>query len=109
MGLSIFVLRCVSMWSCGPLLGSVIADYTPKTTRGRWKAATSVIQASWSGSAWFGGILLDNLGFGPTFVITACMQATVLPIWFTLIPIVAKESEILAAASSTDNLSTALT
>lgn len=109
--LTIYVVRCVSQWSFGALMGSVIADYTPKASRGRWKALTSVLQASWSGSAGIGGWLIDSVGFGPTFVITACFQAPAPLIWFALLPLVAKESEILAAAdaaSSTNNLSTAL-
>merc|ERR1711923_133801 len=40
--LTIYVVRCVSQWSTGPQFGSVIADYTPKSTRGRWKALASV-------------------------------------------------------------------
>merc|ERR1719498_1000795 len=33
--LPIFLMRCVSQWSCGALMGSVIADYTPKAQRAR--------------------------------------------------------------------------
>merc|ERR1712100_530117 len=96
-------LRCVSQWSPSALMGSVIADYTPKATRGRWKALTAINGATWSGSAALGGWLLDTLGFGPTFLITACMQALVLPSWCALTPLVAKESEILAAAAGIDD------
>jgi len=97
--LAIYVTRCVSQWSTGAQFGSVIADYTPKATRGRWKALTSICAASWSGSAAFGGWMINKLGFGPTFVITAIMQASVIPVWAILLPLVARESEILAAAA----------
>lgn len=106
--LSIYVLRCVSQWSPSALMGSVVADYTPKATRGRWKALTSIASTTWSGSAVLGGWLLDHVGFGPTFLITACMQATVLPIWWALAPLVATESEILAAAADVDTLAASM-
>eukprot|EP00929_Paragymnodinium_shiwhaense_P101052 TRINITY_DN6380_c1_g1_i1.p1 TRINITY_DN6380_c1_g1~~TRINITY_DN6380_c1_g1_i1.p1 ORF type:complete len:490 (+),score=48.32 TRINITY_DN6380_c1_g1_i1:138-1607(+) len=109
--LTIFITRCVSQWSTGAQFGSVIADYTPKATRGRWKALTSICAASWSGSAAFGGWMINALGFGPTFVITALMQASVIPIWALLLPLIAKESEILAASTpsgAADSLETAL-
>lgn len=70
-------------WSCTPLLGSIIADYTPKAwhggdlspgipghllsqrrrrqaTRGRWKALSSVAVVGWSGSAAVGGWLIET-------------------------------------------------
>lgn len=95
--LPIFMLRCSIQWSCGALMGSVIADYTPKAQRGRWKALGSITAMGWSGSAAVGGWLIDNFGYGPTFVITGCFQAAVIPMWCLLLPLVAKESELLAA------------
>lgn len=97
--LPIFLLRCVIQWSNGALLGSVIADYTPKATRGRWKALSSIIGTTWSGSAAVGGFLIDRYGFGWTFVITGCFQASCLPLWCLITPLVAKESELLASAA----------
>eukprot|EP00409_Alexandrium_fundyense_P006844 CAMPEP_0195048144 /NCGR_PEP_ID=MMETSP0347-20130606/43642_1 /TAXON_ID=2932 /ORGANISM="Alexandrium fundyense, Strain CCMP1719" /LENGTH=38 /DNA_ID= /DNA_START= /DNA_END= /DNA_ORIENTATION= len=38
------------MWSTGALKGSVIADYTPKSQRARWKALESITAMGWSGS-----------------------------------------------------------
>lgn len=96
----IFMLRCSIMWSCSALRGSVIADYTPKSQRGRWKALESVTAASWSGSAAVGGFLIDRFGYGPTFAITGFFQATVIPMWIVLSPLIAKESELLAAAQA---------
>jgi len=96
--LPIFVLRCTIQWSCSALMGSVIADYTPKAQRGRWKALGSVTAMGWSGSAALGGWLIDSFGYGLTFVITGCLQATVLPMWCSIVPLVAKESELMKAA-----------
>jgi len=95
--LPIFLLRCSSMWGASPLLGSIIADYTPKAQRGRWKALSSITAMGWSGSAALGGALIDQFGYGLTFVITASMQSLALPTFCLLLPLVAKESELLAA------------
>jgi len=92
--LPIFLTRCTCQWSCTPLLGSIIADYTPKATRGRWKALSSISVAGWSGSAAVGGWLIDQTGFGSTFVITGCIQAFSIPTLCLLLPLVAKESEL---------------
>lgn len=97
--LTLFVVRCTSVWSVSALLGSIMADYTPKAERARWKALSSVTAAGWSGSAMIGGWLIDRYGFAVTFVITGALQATMIPLWLVLVPLVAKESEILDAAA----------
>ncbi|CAE6946063.1 TDRD1 [Symbiodinium sp. CCMP2592] len=99
--LPVFLLRCCSMWGASPLLGSIIADYTPKAQRGRWKALGSITAMGWSGSAAVGGALIDHFGYGITFAITGCMQSLALPTMCSLMPLVAKESELLAAAERT--------
>ncbi|CAE7469707.1 TDRD1 [Symbiodinium natans] len=99
--LPLFLLRCCSQWSASPLLGSIIADYTPKAQRGRWKALSSIAATGWSGSAAIGGVLIDHFGYGLTFAITGCLQSFALPILCSLMPLVAKESELLAAAERT--------
>ncbi|CAE7727934.1 TDRD1 [Symbiodinium necroappetens] len=99
--LPVFLLRCSSMWGAFPLLGSVIADYTPKAQRGRWKALGSITAMGWSGSAAVGGALIDHFGYGITFAITGCLQSLALPTMCSLMPLVAKESELLAAADRT--------
>lgn len=100
--LPIFMLRCSIQWSMGALMGSILADYTPKAQRGRWKALGSVTVMGWSGSAAVGGWLIDTFGYGATFIITGCFQATVIPLWCMLVPLVAKESDVLAAAAAAD-------
>merc|ERR1712037_627695 len=86
------------MWSVGALEGSVVADYTPKATRGRWKALNSVTGLGFSGSAALGGWIIDAYGYGPCFVITACFQALSVPLLLSLWNVVAMESEIADAA-----------
>jgi len=97
--LPIFFARCTIMWSCGALGGSVVADYTPKDQRGRWKALQSITSMGWSGSAMLGGYLIDRYGYGVTFIMTAAFQATVLPLWCALLPMIAKESEFETSAT----------
>lgn len=93
----LFILRCTMMWSTGPLQGSIVADYTPKSTRARWKALNSVTAAGWSGSAAVGGWLIDQYGYGPCFVITAIFQAISIPFLIILLPHVAKETDLADA------------
>jgi len=99
----LFMLRCSMMWSTGPLKASVVADYTPKSERARWKALATISAVGWSSSAALGGLLIDRFGFGVTFMVTSFLQATVMPLWILLSPIVAKESELLAADEVPDS------
>jgi MFS family permease len=99
----VFIARCTGMWSISALLGSVLADYTPKATRARWKALASITSFGWSGSAAFGGWLIDRFGFSYTFVITGFFQASVIPVWCLLVPLIAKESEILATEAPAES------
>eukprot|EP00928_Gymnodinium_smaydae_P055449 TRINITY_DN38990_c0_g1_i1.p1 TRINITY_DN38990_c0_g1~~TRINITY_DN38990_c0_g1_i1.p1 ORF type:complete len:490 (+),score=100.30 TRINITY_DN38990_c0_g1_i1:91-1560(+) len=93
----LFVVRCTLMWSCSALKGSVVADYTPKSTRGRWKALSSITAMGWSGSAAVGGWLIDKYGYGDCFVITSLFQALAIPMLVVLLPHVAKETELTKA------------
>merc|ERR1712032_1600220 len=96
----LFLTRCTSTWSTGSLISSIMADYTPKAERARWKALDTVAAVGFSSSAALGGYLIDQYGYGLTFVLTGCFQATVMPLWILLTPVVAKESELLAAAEA---------
>jgi len=93
----LFLMRCSMMWSVNPLQNAIKADYTIKSQRARWKAIDTVSAVGFSGSAALGGFLIDRFGYGLTFVITGWFQATVIPLWILLSPLVAKESELLAA------------
>mmetsp|Transcript_54315 Transcript_54315/g.151218 ORF Transcript_54315/g.151218 Transcript_54315/m.151218 type:complete len:228 (+) Transcript_54315:823-1506(+) len=95
--LPLFVVRCTVMWSTSALKGSVVADYTPKSQRGRWKALNSISAVGWSGSATVGGWLIDHYGYGPCFIITACFQALAVPLLAVLRPLVAKETDLSSA------------
>ena len=59
----------------GALTQSIMNDYAPKKTRGRWNALDSVRAVGWSGSAAVGGFLVDKYGYQRSFIITACATA----------------------------------
>jgi MFS family permease len=92
--LPLFTVRCTAMWSVSALQGSIVADYTPKATRGRWKALNSVTSLGWSGSAAVGGWLIDSYGYDVCFILTACFQGIAIPLFCLLLPHVAKESDL---------------
>ena len=48
--------------------------FASQETRARWNSIDGVLIFGWSGSALLGGILVDSIGFGSTFCITALMQ-----------------------------------
>lgn len=55
----------------GALTQSIMNDYAPKKTRGRWNALDSVRAIGWSGSAALGGWLVDHYGYEISFFATA--------------------------------------
>lgn len=71
----IMILRSACNNCCYPLQKSLLMDYVPKETRGRWNSLDSVLAFGWCGSAVAGGFLLDAYGFDSTFCITATFQA----------------------------------
>mmetsp|Transcript_10910 Transcript_10910/g.32698 ORF Transcript_10910/g.32698 Transcript_10910/m.32698 type:complete len:477 (-) Transcript_10910:470-1900(-) len=57
-----------------PLMRSVLMDNVPKRMRARFNALESVKSFSWSGSAVFGGLMIQKYGFQHTFLITAGLR-----------------------------------
>jgi MFS family permease len=106
--LPLFIFRCFCMWSTMALQGSVVADYTPKSQRGRWKALNSVTALGWSGSAAVGGWLIDKYGYGFCFISTACLQALSIPLLCMLMPHVANELDLRARLDVADAKQTPL-
>ncbi|KAH9259148.1 hypothetical protein BASA81_002768 [Batrachochytrium salamandrivorans] len=87
----IYVARTVLMNATAPLHKSILMDHCPKSTRGRWNAADSIVTFGWSGSAFLGGILADAHGFGFSFLITAALQFVGFLLLFALVPLVRDE------------------
>jgi len=96
----LFITRFVFMNSSNALQYSITADYTPKNMRARFMALSSISMFSWSGSAFVGGWLIDQYGYGPCFVITALFQGCAIPFFFIIYPHVAKETTLTDAVEA---------
>jgi len=69
--LVVFLLRGGFANSTSPIDRSILMDFTPSSQRGRWNAVQSFTSMTWSGSAFFGGLLADSHDYRFTFLITA--------------------------------------
>jgi len=85
------------MNSCPGIRKSVLMDFVPKSSRGKWNAVDGVTQFGWSGSAFIGGLLIDKYGYGYTFLITAVLQFTGISILIPLIYILPPERKVSSA------------
>ncbi len=54
------------------LLGQSLCDM--QGSRARWNSLDGVLIFGWSGTALLGGMLIDKIGFGGTFCLTALVQ-----------------------------------
>ena len=70
----LYLVRSWLMNCTAGLTKSVLNDYVPKKSRGRWNSLESINSFSWSGSAMLGGFLIDSYGYRTTFMITASLQ-----------------------------------
>ena len=48
--------------------------YDMQGSRARWNSLDGVLIFGWSGTALLGGVLIDKIGFGGTFCLTALVQ-----------------------------------
>eukprot|EP00756_Hemistasia_phaeocysticola_P018858 Hpha_TRINITY_DN15624_c4_g4::TRINITY_DN15624_c4_g4_i1::g.99228::m.99228 len=64
---------------CRPLKKSILMDHVPRSERAKWNSVDSVTRFGWSGSAVFGGLIVDKWGYGASFLVTACFQ--VVSVW----------------------------
>ena len=67
----VWALRTAIMNSTGALTRSILMDNVPTQERAKWSALESVNFAGWSGSAAFGGFLVDWAGIEINFYVTA--------------------------------------
>lgn len=72
----LYLCRTSIINSTYPLEESILMDTCPASQRSRWKSLESISQFGWCGSAALGGVLCDHHGYGFTFLVTACIQAT---------------------------------
>ncbi len=71
---TIWVLRTAIINSTGALTRSILMDYVPSSERAKWSALESVNFFGWSGSAAFGGYLVDWVGIEVNFYVTALVS-----------------------------------
>eukprot|EP00891_Asterochloris_glomerata_P001821 jgi/Astpho2/1821/Aster-00353 len=69
----IYCVRTSLINASYPLQKSILMDFVPKEKRGMWNSFESLFVLGWSGSAVFGGIMLER-GFAFTFSTTALLQ-----------------------------------
>lgn len=93
----LFIGRMAFMNGVNAIQYSITADYTPKSQRARFMALQSIAGFSWSGSAFVGGWLIDQYGYGPCFVITSIFQGCAIPFFFLMYAHVATESDLTDA------------
>ena len=76
----IYLVRTALMNSTGPLQQSVLMDFVPKKSRGKWNSAASISSFGWCGSAALGGMLVDRcaLWYPPAFRALPLSPSTVL-------------------------------
>mmetsp|Transcript_5899 Transcript_5899/g.6783 ORF Transcript_5899/g.6783 Transcript_5899/m.6783 type:complete len:371 (-) Transcript_5899:77-1189(-) len=74
----VYVVRTALMNSTSPVKRAVFMEHVPIEMRGRWSAFESLTRFGWSGSAFIGGLCVDRYGYGATFLVTACLQASAL-------------------------------
>eukprot|EP00667_Euglena_gracilis_P008170 EG_transcript_8273 len=98
----LYIVRTALMNSVYPLTKSVMMDFIPKRSRGKWTAVNSIASFGWSGSAVLGGWLVDVHGYGFSFHITAAVQGVAAALWVLLLPIVPRETHHISTAATAD-------
>mmetsp|Transcript_110402 Transcript_110402/g.235786 ORF Transcript_110402/g.235786 Transcript_110402/m.235786 type:complete len:515 (+) Transcript_110402:57-1601(+) len=96
--LAVFLIRGGLANSTNPLDRSILMDYTPSSQRGRWNAVQSFTSMTWSGSAFFGGLLSDSHDYRFTFLITALVYATGCLVYAPLLSLVPRREAALSTA-----------
>lgn len=87
----VYIIRTVLM-NCGyALQKSILMDYVAKKDRGKWNSLDGITKFGWSGSAVLGGILVDQHGYGGTFIITAVVQLMAWSLYWVMLPLVPLE------------------
>lgn len=98
--IGVFLVRGGFANSTYPIDRSILMDFTPSGQRGRWNAVESLTSMTWSGSAFFGGLLSDKRDYRYTFLITAFVYATACAMYAPLLALVPRREEEAAAAAA---------
>lgn len=92
--IALFLIRGGMMRCSQPLRRSILMDFVPKHIRARWSALEGLSVFSWSGSAVFGGFLIDAYGYRMCFFITSIVYCAGLSIETLLLPLTQHAIEI---------------
>lgn len=80
----VFLLRNAFMKSRDPLFQALLMDCLDKRHRGRFGAVTSVRTATWAGSAWIGGLILDHHDSNYRLIFDITSAVMLVPLALTL-------------------------
>jgi len=90
--MALFVSQTGFFNSTQPLMKSILMDYVPKSTRGRWSAVDSLTSFGWSVTTIFGSMIVDKYCYSYLFYTTAgCMFLSQMPFWLMLRLVPVKE------------------
>lgn len=90
----LFIAQTGFFNSTQPLMKSILMDYVPKSTRGRWSAVDSLTSFGWSVTTIFGAMIVDTYCYSYLFFATAgCMVLSQLPFWAMLQLVPAREEK----------------
>lgn len=71
---TLVILRNGIMNAGGPLIDSVVLNAVPAKHRAKWGSIQSLTRATWSGSAFIGGIFSDKYDYRVAFTVTAIVH-----------------------------------
>ena len=69
--ITIYLIRTAAMNSSYPIQRAILMDVVASCDRGKWSSLENLTSFTWTGSAAFGGWLVEKHGFGFSFLITA--------------------------------------
>jgi len=100
-----WLIRTALMNCFSPISKSVLNDYAPRSTRGRWNSMSSFQQMGWSGSALLGGLLISNYSYYVCFFTTAGLQVCGLLLRSLMLPLVpAREEDVAVRGARSDSI-----
>jgi len=103
------VLQSGLLFASGPLNDGVVLSAVPSRHRAKWGAIQSVTRASWAGSSFLGGYIIDNCGYRTAFMITAWIHFGALLFNAILIfPTVRKKKRVFSPNDTFSNADDAL-
>jgi len=107
--IAIYLVRGAFANCVDPIMSSILMDYTPSTQRGLWNAIGTLMGATWSGSAFIGGLLSDSHDYRFTFMVTGAVYFSACVVYSPLLCIVPRREKDMADTAPADSLEAPLT